>query len=964
MVVHLKHIQLDRLPAELLVEILQHLDLKDVLRCRLVCRSILYTVKESLRLQYSIELAADGLVDGVGCPLTVAERYKLLLERRKRWRFLDWTHVTPISAPALCQAYELVDGVFASSEDNGLNGSRHLSLTWLPTFCEPARYIVRQNMGFALRDFAIDPSQDLIALVVANDPNHLVGLNLAIHLRTMSTNKPHPQARVPELNAPIPFQIGSSFIQIVDDIVGVYFWVHGPGLLIWNWRTGKTVVKSVGFTLSTGAYDFAFLSNRAYMITVTTGPGSIEIYTFDGDGDVSLSTGAHSPSLGGNPLPTKVAVLELPPTKPGQGPTRFQTHSAPFVARPTPGRAFETSPDSRLHVMELSYGDHGRRCNLFVRNRFLLSHVPADLNSGVVSAPLTKRWEEWGPDNTRFMEMIGRFQWLRYVHAERVILPSTSMLAEARVPTMVMLDFNVHPARTDDPVPRDQTELDGRRRCDVITFARPVVMETTFTVPVESRLPFQLSLVTGVLPAMNYSGFMIDHEHLVGMRIPRISTHSVCLESDSYYRHGMSNTLITIPGVTAHHVLGESQVTLGAGELNILAVEGEKDVSLAVGGAAFALRKGVEFGTLEDDPRVYVFSPEIEGVHGGYVKLTLPEGVLEDGSRLSELQTKFEEVLIEHGFLQPAEESRLYTICLSQTTKSLVSIPGVIAAQVVGDETSVLSEGTLSLDVIRQQSVEGQKAGPLLTLTVGTAAFPLYKTTTFGTLAENSRTYLFTPESSADLAELQNQFELVLVEYGLLKDGFEAAADEVSRSVREDSARTAQRIREAKDFYLKTHPRTVDPTQYPKAAHTVTDGSVSGTQSVANAAHWVSGAVTSAASSAGAWIASTFVPTQPGATEQLNAAARGVSDVAQGVTEGTKEIKDTLKDAAGTVVENDYGEETREVVGDVGQSVGNVGAVAGDVATLTSGASLAVAGLQGAAGRQNEEQREVSRERA
>ncbi len=40
-----------------------------------------------------------------------------------------------------------------------------------------------------------------------------------------------------------------------------------------------------------------------------------------------------------------------------------------------------------------------------------------------------------------------------------------------------------------------------------------------------------------------------------------------------------------------------------------------------------------------------------------YVKLGLPEGVTEDGSRLSELQTRFEEILIEHGLLQPAEES-------------------------------------------------------------------------------------------------------------------------------------------------------------------------------------------------------------------------------------------------------------------------------------------------------------------
>ena len=39
-----------------------------------------------------------------------------------------------------------------------------------------------------------------------------------------------------------------------------------------------------------------------------------------------------------------------------------------------------------------------------------------------------------------------------------------------------------------------------------------------------------------------------------------------------------------------------------------------------------------------------------------FVKVTLPEGVTEDGSRLSELQMKFEEVLISHGLLQPGGE--------------------------------------------------------------------------------------------------------------------------------------------------------------------------------------------------------------------------------------------------------------------------------------------------------------------
>ena len=33
-----------------------------------------------------------------------------------------------------------------------------------------------------------------------------------------------------------------STIQIVDDVIGAFFLVDGPGLLIWNWRTGKNVV--------------------------------------------------------------------------------------------------------------------------------------------------------------------------------------------------------------------------------------------------------------------------------------------------------------------------------------------------------------------------------------------------------------------------------------------------------------------------------------------------------------------------------------------------------------------------------------------------------------------------------------------------------------------------------------------------------------------------------------------------
>ena len=38
------------------------------------------------------------------------------------------------------------------------------------------------------------------------------------------------------------------------------------------------------------------------------------------------------------------------------------------------------------------------------------------------------------------------------------------------------------------------------------------------------------------------------------------------------------------------------------------------------------------------------------------MKLVLPEAVTEDNSRLADLQERFEEVLIQHGLLQPTTE--------------------------------------------------------------------------------------------------------------------------------------------------------------------------------------------------------------------------------------------------------------------------------------------------------------------
>ena len=81
----------------------------------------------------------------------------------------------------------------------------------------------------------------------------------------------------------------------------------------------------------------------------------------------------------------------------------------------------------------------------------------------------------------------------------------------------------------------------------------------------------------------------------------------------------MEDSIISIPSVTAFHVLNNREVALGSGELGLFAASSaEKDLLLTVGAAAFKLQHDTHFGTIENDPRSYVFSPQIEGVTGGY----------------------------------------------------------------------------------------------------------------------------------------------------------------------------------------------------------------------------------------------------------------------------------------------------------------------------------------------------------
>ena len=162
--------------------------------------------------------------------------------------------------------------------------------------------------------------------------------------------------------------------------------------------------------MPSSTWDFSFLSSRAYMLTTTAGPGTIELFCFRGRPD------AGAPGEGREDTSAHAATLLLPRLRAGHEPHHFATHSGPFVRYQTRGRAFGTARESRVHLMSIHYGERGPMFHMFVLNRFLLSLVPRVGHLPPHPAPPpAHEWVQWGPRHTRFLEHSVNFQWLRCV---------------------------------------------------------------------------------------------------------------------------------------------------------------------------------------------------------------------------------------------------------------------------------------------------------------------------------------------------------------------------------------------------------------------------------------------------------------------------------------------------------------------------------------------------------------------
>ncbi|KAI9453366.1 hypothetical protein F5148DRAFT_1151976 [Russula earlei] len=491
------------LPLEILSEILTHLDHLSILRSSAVCKQLHALVTSSLLLQYRIELAADGLVDGPpgGPASTTAARMELLLERRAAWRALRPSRRAAVALAGHCHAYELVGGLFAKALEE-FGAARRLVASWLPSNAAGETRLVVDDLGVRIKDFALDPAQDLIVLLehrpavgpIASTSSSAAAADIRVHLRKLSAGAvaPHPAARNPVLCRHGLGPVHGCMIQIVEDVVGMYFWMPFHGVLIWNWMTGEELVFIQDNQAPDRIWDFSFLSPRVHMVTTLKDGGEIRIYSF-----------ANSSS------PKRAAARR----------------------------------DARVHVFTLHHDPAAqlgrwRPACFVVHNRTLTQYV--DVYREEVGAA-DEPWEHWGPNGTRFFVLAIGFQWLRYVHGTRVVCPVLQPTGESRAE---VLDSNVHASRAltaGEKLAATRLGIDPERPLEGARLVRePSVYHRhlEFSAPEMTQLRLVMSrwsVVLALLPRTNmcrnhcgWSGAM-NASGAAGPEVSRISSRSESL---------------------------------------------------------------------------------------------------------------------------------------------------------------------------------------------------------------------------------------------------------------------------------------------------------------------------------------------------------------------------------------------------------------------------------------------------
>ncbi|THG94950.1 hypothetical protein EW026_g6612 [Hermanssonia centrifuga] len=470
------------------------------------------TLADSAESRYKEELAAAGMEDGPPSALMSIDRLKCILEYQLAWRELEWRSekLVPMLPGGV---WELYGGILAQAKDR-----QTLVFRQLPS---EIRGIEEKqwegNIGVMIRDFGMDPSQDLLAVIENPSGN---GIH-RVHLRTLSSGQPHPKACNPAVISHAPDGENFSFaIQIADEYLAILFIASGEDsrseLIVWNWRTGNVEMAIHGKELA----SFSFLTDRQILLAYIEiafdelAPTFTEPYFMVVDFKAGSPESTHIRDLDFE------AAFHYPPMMPSATPLAVSIRSDPAPSwKPNEDLKvpFHAARDERLFVITFWVAADVNISNLIM---FIPSSTIVSRLRTLQTNEKGRRfyWDEWGPTGTRlrFAPPGHSMVWVCYVLGMAFIAPfrSSRALHPPRGPKMVQVfDFNQLAIKR--ALSRKEEEPQSEVT-HIITEESTVSLGGVFVHDVHTSLPYRWRVKTvPVHPEHTFDAVMLGEDAIV-----------------------------------------------------------------------------------------------------------------------------------------------------------------------------------------------------------------------------------------------------------------------------------------------------------------------------------------------------------------------------------------------------------------------------------------------------------------
>ncbi|KAI0064228.1 hypothetical protein BV25DRAFT_296053 [Artomyces pyxidatus] len=385
---------LRNLPDDVLLEIMKNLDYRSLVHCQKTCHQMRMVVAGSVSLQYTIELAACGMLDGPrdSKTLDVTERLRRLRLYDAAWRRLDFTERNFLPHLVGCMALSGPSLVFFRPQKSPSDGAAKTVFQQIPS---RLRGVEERHIQLAGGNgpHALDYSQDLN--VFLGPPT---GLSNGVHqyqLRSLSTGHTHPLSTSSPFAPPAArflVEIHTDFV--LEAVLATLRWEY----FVWNWKTGLVETSPAGWPRRVAFQSFHFLDNTHILAFESNSDNQLaclHVFTFR-DGESGSDT-ATSSNVGGERPSYRFLLPDFAHTCRSLLPV-----IAPRCAHGASDTAyFLSDPDDRLLSITAkgvsTLGSAEGKVSIDIPLSTFLSYITEQPIEHSITVP----WKEWGPFGSR-----------------------------------------------------------------------------------------------------------------------------------------------------------------------------------------------------------------------------------------------------------------------------------------------------------------------------------------------------------------------------------------------------------------------------------------------------------------------------------------------------------------------------------------------------------------------------------